>query len=476
MEVIDNYEDALKIGKVYIDHLKVSSRAPIETYNNSPLPQETQNKKWSLSLQALKNTLEYIFKKLHHPCYMLCIMDNTYVMYKFKMATASPTFEKAIKTRHVPMLKKNKLIKPYQKEFILKSLQNPVRILQCILKIQTGKQSTDEPKFNEYNNVIYNMKLPNGVFIFNLTDAVILTNDGTEPFPMVTGRLPLGKYDFNEYLPIMSMSGQIGYADIPIPNYDDISIIYNDAKLAEFDTFNTSWNDKKIKKAVFRGGPSGCGYTSQTNMRVKLALMKSNYLDVGLSGKGKNVDSRSIKFDPVYGLGMLNTGIKPASFLSMVEQSNYKYIIHIDGNVNAYRLLTTMRTGSLILRVNSAYRSWVDHMIYAGIHYLPIKSDLSDLESCIEWCIKNDDKCKLIAKNGLDFAISVLKKDYIKSYFQKVLWSLSDYQDTFTQPSSVYTSPQILEYSALNKKRCSKGYRSTTVKNKKLCKKHNTTK
>lgn len=475
MEVIDNYDDALKIGKVYIDHLKVSSREPFETYNNSPLPQETQNKKWSMSLQALKNTLEYIFKKLHHPCYMLCIMDNTFVLYKFKMATASPTFEKAIKTQHVPMLKKNKLIKPYQKEFILKSLQNPVRVLQCILKIQTGKQATDEPKINEYHSVMYDMKLPNGVFILNLTDAVILTNDGTEPFPMVTGNLPLGKYNFNEYLPIMTMSSQFGYADIPIPNYDDIFIIYDDAKLLEFNTFNTVWNKKTIKKAVFRGGPSGCGYTPQTNMRIKLALMKSVYLDVGLSGKGKSIDSRSIKFDPVYGLGMLNTGIKPASFLSMAEQSNYKYIIHIDGNVNAYRLLTTMRTGSLILRVSSAYISWVDHMIYPGTHYLPIKPDLSDLENCIEWCIKNDDKCKLIAKAGLDFAISVLKKEYIKSYFQKVLWSLSDYQDTFTQ-TNVYSSPYTTKQSGGLKKRCSNGYRTSTVKNKKICKKHNMTK
>lgn len=40
--------------------------------------------------------------------------------------------------------------------------------------------------------------------------------------------------------------------------------------------------------------------------------MKLKYVDVELSGKGKTIDSRSIKFDPVYGLGMLNTGIKPA--------------------------------------------------------------------------------------------------------------------------------------------------------------------
>jgi hypothetical protein len=165
-------------------------------------------------------------------------------------------------------------------------------------------------------------------------------------------------------------------------------------------------------------------------MRLKLKYMNYKYLDVELTGKGKTIDSRSIKFDPVYGLGMLNTGIKPATkFLTMTEQSNYKYIIHIDGNVNAYRLLTTMRTGSLILRVSSDYRSWFDHLIQPSVHYLKVKNDLSDLEGCIHWCMKNESRCKEISKNGLDFATSILHKEFIKTYFQKVLWSLSDYQD-----------------------------------------------
>jgi hypothetical protein len=199
----------------------------------------------------------------------------------------------------------------------------------------------------------------------------------------------------------------------------------------------------------------------------------------------------------------------------MAEQSNYKYIIHIDGNVNAYRLLTTMRTGSLILRVSSVYRSWVDHLIKPDIHYIQIKPDLSDLESSIEWCMDNDDKCRQIAQNGLDFAISVLQKEFIKRYFQKMLWSLSDYQTKFSPRSPAFppppnpsplnpspprpplltnssnssndkplsslkvSSPQRLrnsipnsEYIELTGKRCPKGYTGVTIKNKKICRKN----
>ena len=36
----------------------------------------------------------------------------------------------------------------------------------------------------------------------------------------------------------------------------------------------------------------------------------------------------------------------------MNEQSNYKYIIHIDGHVSAYRLGKELSLGSTILKVN----------------------------------------------------------------------------------------------------------------------------
>jgi len=104
-----------------------------------------------------------------------------------------------------------------------------------------------------------------------------------------------------------------------------------------------------------------------------------------------------------------------------------------------------MRTGSLIIRVSSEYRSWFDHLIKPDVHYVMVKPDLSDLESAIEWCMKNDKKCKQIAQNGLNFAISVLKKEFIQSYVQKMLWSLSDYHSVsspdFAPPGLVKSSP-----------------------------------
>jgi hypothetical protein len=221
----------------------------------------------------------------------------------------------------------------------------------------------------------------------------------------------------------MSLSGEKKYSDIPFPNYDDLFIVLG-KKDMKFGENIVNWNDKQIHKAVFRGGPSGCGYTAETNQRIKLVGMQSPLLDAKIVGKGKTIDSNSIKFDPVHGLGMLNTGLKPGGFKSMAEQSNYKYIIHIDGNVHAYRLLSTMMTGSLILRVESPYISWVDHLIESGKHYLMVKSDLSDLLKIIKWCEKHPEKAREIAEAGREFAQMALTREFVGKSVEKIFWSL----------------------------------------------------
>jgi membrane protein involved in colicin uptake len=124
---------------------------------------------------------------------------------------------------------------------------------------------------------------------------------------------------------------------------------------------------------------------------------------------------------------------------------------------NAYRLLATMLTGSLILRVTSQYTSWVDHMLQHKVHYIPVKADLSDLLDVIRWCKKNDEKCQEIARNGMEFARSILSKKNIQSYLQNALWSLSEHRQV-----------KILDEKAAEKPR--KTQKKSPVKNNKTMK------
>jgi hypothetical protein len=83
-----------------------------------------------------------------------------------------------------------------------------------------------------------------------------------------------------------------------------------------------------------------------------------------------------------------------------------------------------MLFGSLILRVESDYTLWADTMLKPYEHYVPIKSDLSDLHQKIDWCMTHDTQCREIALRGMTLARTMLTKEYIEKSFSSLLFSL----------------------------------------------------
>jgi hypothetical protein len=506
--IISSFEDALHVASKYI---KTQFAIDNETEMNSSyknikkeypkFPDTANFPVWEMSIPALKNTLSYIVDYLNHSCYMLCVNRGCGKIYKLERKQTADIYIPIIK-QSVVSVENNKTLSTKQKQTIKDKLtthESKLRFMQCIVKEYSSKPTMTA----EYVEFINNLKLPDGVFILNLTDAVILRKDGTHPFPAVVGeKVSIGKYAKNPFIPIFSISGQRGYYDITIPNYDDVMYVLNKTNV-NLDEFNTNWQDKQTK-AVFRGSPTGCGYTTETNQRLKLTTIQNELLDVGISGKGTTINTNSMRFDPVHGIGMLNTDIQPSTvFLPMAKQSEYKYIIHIDGNVNAYRLLVSMATGSLILRVESEYTSWVDHLIKDGKHYLLVKSDLSDLNEKIKYCTENDEKCKMIAEKGMMFARNILKYNTLRSIFQYILYGTmnsilvnkmikkrsvksvigeeGEGHDDSTMPSSVSVEESSLvekvEYEDLPKSgKCNASSKKVFIDGKYKCKKNKTAK
>jgi hypothetical protein len=396
MRKLHSVEEALEVSKPYLENLQTNGTV-------LKVPPHQVDGPWKQDIKSAENTFRYIFEKLHHNCYLLCVGESVEI-FKLESSTTAPSFKPAL-------TKLNKTIKGKQRKSLLKTLRSKEwRIMQCVVKPFRDSEAQEYPSF------LKDLKMPNGVYILNITDAVILREDGKEPWPMVSG-LPLGEYAFSSHLPILSGSGQRGYWDIPIPNYDDIRLVMGYDKIG---TPMLEWKDKK-PIAVFRGGPTGCGLSEETNMRLKLASMRSEKLDVGIVA----TSSKTMKFDPKDGLGFLETKLKKVGFLDLItEQSKYKYIINVDGNVAAFRLLKSMLTGSLILRVKSEYTIWADHLLQKDKHYVEVNSDLSNLNEVLEWCYANDSKCKRIAENGRKFAQKVLTKEYLQKYFIELLNTL----------------------------------------------------
>lgn len=442
---LKTFDEAFLVAKDCLEKMAPKSQTfynPETVVVKMTLPEQVNSKVWEMSVEAAERTLQYIYGNLHHTCYMLCVKGMKLELYKLEPSGLPEAVEEQIEEA----IQSDKLFK---KMFAGKDL----RLMGCIIKERREESTISEEYLKWISSLEKNYIFPDGVFILNLTDAVIIPTT----------------FDKGTVLPVLGGSGHVGYADIPMPNYDDVRIHmgYNsDLRNILNSPYETDWS-KKISKAVFRGGPTGCGTTSETNMRLRLAEMRSDELDVGITWKKEGetkIRGGNARIDPVRGVSIVESDVPPVGFMSMKEQSNHKYLIHIDGNVAAYRLLQTMLTGSLILKVNGPYTLWVDHLLEHGVHYLSIAEDLSNLDEVLQWCKKHDKKSKKIAQNGLEFAKEVLNKNFMDIFFNESLWSVSKQQKNAVNKQNVSALLNILPKKSKKNKKNNKNKTRKSIK------------
>lgn len=282
-------------------------------------------------------------------------------------------------------------------------------------------------------------RVPDMEFFLNKRDYPILTKDETEPYESIWNgtQTKLVSHLRDKYVPILSMCISSRFADVLIPTYEDWSRVerkngkffISTCKRSYKDISHLSW-EKKKNIAVFRGSNTGPGVTIDTNTRLKLCAMSSELekqgieiLDAGITVW--NTRPRKEKGDSE--LKVINFDDLPFELkepLTPTQQSEYKYIVNVDGHVAAYRLSLELGMNCVILKVDSEWKIWYSHLLKPYVHYIPIKNDLSDLVEKIHWCQQNDKKCKNIAKNAFDFYQKYLCKDSILDYLQKTLCDL----------------------------------------------------
>lgn len=182
---------------------------------------------------------------------------------------------------------------------------------------------------------------------------------------------------------------------IPIPDTDFIASSGYEALRKEVDDSDSSW-EKKISQLYWRGAPHGFPYRtydpenrrSQRKLLLEWSSQAPVLSDVSFScSTPKN------------------------------EQLGYKYLIDIDGEVNAWSgLFWKLYSSSVVFKVESHYEQWYYKKLLPWVHYIPVKGDLTDLQARFEWALQNDDVCCSIAQNGKEFA-SRLTYDHTVSSF-----------------------------------------------------------
>ena len=302
-------------------------------------------------------------------------------------------------------------------------------------------------------------KLKDIEFFINRRDFPLLNKYGYEPYYNIwdSHTKPLVSHNYDKYIPILSMSKTEAFADVLIPSYEDWirvsgKTFINSSYIDYSNNLNSNIDDWSEKKgiAVFRGGSTGCGVTIDTNTRLKIAFMSHNRLidkDDGLPFLDAGITNWNLRARKIIGNPYLQTidkdklPFKLVPKLSYKEQSTYKYIIHIEGHVSAHRLACELGMNSVILLVESEWKSWISKFLVPFKHYIPISSDLTDIYEKIKWCKNNDVECKKIAKNCLDFYNTYLTKDAILDYMQKLLIDIK--ADTGTY---LYNSVKPLDF------------------------------
>ena len=261
-------------------------------------------------------------------------------------------------------------------------------------------------------------------FFINKRDFPILKKNRTEAYDRLFGiDAPMVSHKYKNYAPILSMVSHKKFDDIVIPTWEDWSQSNPDKYFPKsshaYDAIFCPWGDK-VPTAIFRGQTSG---VERTNSRIRLCEMKWDNIDAKITKVNLRlrVNMQSSPFAYTYDVGNARLSRKALP----VHIAKHKYIINLPGHVCAYRLSYELSYGSVILLADCDYKLWYMDLLKPYVHYIPIKNDLSDLQSKVNWCIQHDEECEVIANNAKQFHKTYLTKDNILNYLENTLKSYS---------------------------------------------------
>ena len=109
--------------------------------------------------------------------------------------------------------------------------------------------------------------------------------------------------------------------------------------------------------------------------------------------------------------------------LSVEEMLKHKYILSIEGNDKDSGLQWKLNSNSVVFMPKPHIDSWLmESKLKPDIHYILIKNDFSDLKEKIEWCDKNQTKCKQIIQNAHSFMDQFRDREDQKKIEKMVLY------------------------------------------------------
>ena len=314
----------------------------------------------------------------------------------------------------------------------------------CLLRYEypIAENDTNIPAIRDFLDVLTTERqIPDCDFFINKRDYPVLAEGKYEPYNHIydSKTHPLVSHSYDTYAPIFSFCAAKRHSDIIMPAVDDwIRVASSESRFYQrsgndYYPFpqEVEWEDKK-DVAIWRGSSTGAGTTTKTNKRLKLCKLAETLM---LTGSNVSIDAgitawkrRPRKLEGFPGLQTIDVQSLQLNLVDKIpfhKHVQYKYVIHVEGHVAAYRLGAELGLGSVVIIVEGEFKLWFQRFLKDGVHYVGVKQDLSNLVEKIEWLQRNDSHAKKIAREGKNFFEKYLCKNGILDYMQNTLVELT---------------------------------------------------
>ena len=114
-------------------------------------------------------------------------------------------------------------------------------------------------------------------------------------------------------------------------------------------------------------------------------------------------------------------GYPPASELKHEDFCQFKYLFNFRGVAASFRLRHLFLCGSLVLHVGSDWTEFFYQSLQPWYHYIPITTDLNDVENILLFAQNNDQLVGKIARQGRDFIWNYLTMENVELYWKELL-------------------------------------------------------
>ena len=120
-------------------------------------------------------------------------------------------------------------------------------------------------------------------------------------------------------------------------------------------------------------------------------------------------------------------GSNPASILTLEQHCEYKYLFNFRGVAASFRLRHLFLCESLVLHVGEDWIEFFYSELRPWYHYVPVSTELEEVEYLLEFLQENDKLVRSIAENGRKFIEEHLRMEDVFNYWRRMLLTYSEF-------------------------------------------------